>query len=74
MNPLIKYLLRWQCSTPILWLVIYWLQPGVSSTIVANLIGGLIFYKIDQKIMKGESLWGWLVTSVNMREVSKEKE
>ena len=52
---LLFYLLRWQASTPILSLVIYltidkW--GNLASTILANLIGGLIFYKVDKLIFK----------------------
>ena len=38
------YLLRWQLSTPILWLVVRNLGVGIWSTIIANLIGGAIFF------------------------------
>lgn len=50
---LIIYLLRWQLSTPILSAVIYFtidLWGNLASTILANLIGGLMFYKIDKVI------------------------
>ena len=50
---LIVYLLRWQLSTPILSAVIYFtidLWGNIASTILANLIGGLMFYKIDKLI------------------------
>lgn len=52
---LIIYLLRWQLSTPILSAVIYFtidLWGNLASTILANLIGGLMFYKIDKLIFK----------------------
>ena len=52
---LIIYLLRWQLSTPILSAVIYFtidLWGNLASTVLANLIGGLIFYKIDKLIFK----------------------
>ena len=52
---LIVYLLRWQLSTPILSAVIYFtidLWGNIASTVLANLIGGLIFYKIDKIIFK----------------------
>ena len=52
---LIIYLLRWQLSTPILSMVIYFtidLWGNLASTILANLIGGLMFYKIDKLIFK----------------------
>lgn len=48
----ILYLLRWQLSTPILWVVIDQLGQGIPETIIANLIGGLIFFWIDKLIFK----------------------
>lgn len=48
------YLLRWQLSSPILALCM-WALGGldiVLATIVANLIGGCIFYFVDKKIFK----------------------
>ena len=53
MKRLLAYLLRWQLSTPILAVVITLTTPSCGnlvSTIIANLIGGLIFFKIDQLI------------------------
>lgn len=52
MQRLIAYLLRWQMSTPILAAVTYWLSDygTILSSIAANLIGGMLFYKIDEKI------------------------
>ena len=52
-----KYLLylgRWQISTPILAIVIYLCQdwPTVWATVLANLIGGLIFFWVDRLIFK----------------------
>ena len=52
------YLLRWQLSTPILALCLIWLNsfnPTIA-TIVANFIGGLIFFWIDKYIFKYKSL------------------
>lgn len=47
------YLLRWQMSSPILALCIFFLPfDDFTKTIVANLIGGLIFYKLDKLIFK----------------------
>lgn len=47
------YLLRWQLSSPILYLCLMWLHLGtLGNTIVANLIGGSIFYWVDKKIFK----------------------
>jgi zinc transporter ZupT len=49
------YLVRWQLSTPILAIVLYLFGVGSSPiipTIVANLIGGLIFFWVDKFIFK----------------------
>ena len=48
------YLLRWQLSTPILAVVIAFLPISNEwlSVIVANLIGGLIFFWVDTLIFK----------------------
>ena len=49
----ILYIFRWICSTPILALVLYLLNTSeLIETIVANLIGGMIFYWVDRKIFK----------------------
>ena len=52
------YLFRWQLSTPILAAVLYLLSmvDRVTATIVANLIGGLIFFWVDMFIFTSESL------------------
>lgn len=53
MKKLLLYLIRWQLSTPILAVVTYYLVDilgSVWSAVVANLIGGIIFYKIDKRI------------------------
>lgn len=43
------YLLRWQASTPILAVCMHLLSGlgGIWAVIIANLIGGLIFFWID---------------------------
>lgn len=50
------YLIRWQLSSPILALCM--LAMGgwniVVATIIANLIGGVIFYFVDKRIFKEE--------------------
>ena len=49
------YLIRWQLSTPILSLVLLMFNVGGSPiipTIVANFIGGLIFFWVDKFIFK----------------------
>ena len=50
------YLLRWQLSTPILALVLWLMRgwPYIAATVVANLIGGLIFFWIDRLIFQKE--------------------
>lgn len=53
---LIAYLIRWQASSPILALCM-WVMGGwniVLATIIANLIGGCIFYFVDKRIFRGE--------------------
>ena len=51
MKRFMLYLIRWQLSTPILALCIVKLKfaPTIN-TIIANLIGGIIFYWIDKYI------------------------
>lgn len=48
------YLGRWQLSSPILALCLIWLEPvgAVRATIIANLIGGAIFFWVDRVIFK----------------------
>ena len=52
------YMLRWQGSTPILALVpwvlgkYFEIDNFIGVAIIANLIGSLIFYKIDKLIFK----------------------
>lgn len=50
------YLLRWQLSTPILALVLWCLRDvgTLWATIIANVIGGLIFFWVDRMIFKKE--------------------
>ena len=51
------YLLRWQLSTPILALcVCYFAGLGeIWATVIANLIGGLIFFWVDRFIFKDKT-------------------
>ena len=56
------YLVRWQLSTPILAIVLKLLSnmSTLTATIIANFIGGLIFFWIDKLIFKKTSdvpLW-----------------
>ncbi len=52
------YLVRWQLSTPILAFVILWMAgyDTLTATIVANIIGGLIFFWVDQYIFTSKDL------------------
>lgn len=53
----VTYLIRWQLSTPVLALCM-WAMGGwniVLATIIANLIGGCIFYFVDKRIFRGEN-------------------
>jgi len=53
MKKYILYLLRWQLSSPILTLCLYYLNFGtIWNTILANLIGGTIFYQIDKRLFR----------------------
>lgn len=52
------YLFRWQASTPILAAAV-WLFAGLGvmfATIVANIMGGLIFFWVDQYIFTADRL------------------
>lgn len=51
----ILYLIRWQLSTPILALCLNLLHFNtLVNTIIANLIGGIIFYWVDKYIFNKE--------------------
>ena len=51
----ILYLIRWELSTPVLALCLSFLKFNtIINTIIANLIGGIIFYWIDKCIFKKE--------------------
>jgi hypothetical protein len=52
-------LFRWQLSTPILWLVVRKLGMGIWSTIIANLIGGCIFFWVDRFIFTNRAIELW---------------
>lgn len=55
MEKFILYLVRWQLSTPILTLVSFLLYKHLgdfSTAVVANLVGGCIFYKVDKWLFK----------------------
>lgn len=48
----ILYLIRWQLSSPILFACLCWLPVSdkLYATIIANLIGGCLFYFVDKLI------------------------
>jgi len=52
------YLIRWQLSTPVLAGVLVWLAAynKLFATIIANLIGGLIFFWVDRFIFTSKML------------------
>lgn len=59
MKRYILYILRWQLSTPILALILYLLHTNeIIETIIANLIGGMIFYWADKLIFKEKIIDG----------------
>ena len=57
MSRFILYLLRWQLSTPILALCLILLGGfgEIPATIIANLIGGCIFFWVDKWIFKEDN-------------------
>ena len=61
MKRFILYMVRWQLSTPILWLVVRNLGAGLWQTIVANLIGGSIFFWVDRFIFTSKAVEMWHV-------------
>ncbi len=58
------YLARWQLSTPVLalWLYLFHLGGTAFSTIMANLMGGLLFFRVDRYLFKSEWFEVWQVT------------
>lgn len=54
MKRYIMYLIRWQLSTPVIYLVMKYVNIDnmLIKTILSNLIGGLIFYWIDKIIFR----------------------
>ncbi|MBS3090727.1 hypothetical protein J4433_03080 [Candidatus Pacearchaeota archaeon] len=57
----ILYLARWQLSTPILYLAVRQLGAGLWQTVIANLIGGMIFFWIDRFIFTSHAVEMWHV-------------
>ncbi len=55
MKRFLLYLLRWELSSPILAICLLLLPFGtITNTIIANLIGGTIFYFVDKRIFGGK--------------------
>ena len=54
LGALIKYIIKWQLGTPVLLLCMIYL-PGSNliKTILANIIGALLFYRVDKWIFEG---------------------
>ena len=52
------YLIRWQLTTPLLaWCLIVFSSLGATwAAVIANLMGGMIFYFVDQFIFQSEKL------------------
>jgi len=50
MKKFLLYLFRWQMSTPILYFVIFLLGAGMKETMIANLVGGCLFFYVDKTI------------------------
>ncbi len=55
----ITYLFRWQLSTPILYIVVHELGAGIWQTVIANLIGGAIFFWVDKFIFTSRAFEVW---------------
>jgi len=59
MKRFILYLIRWQLSTPILWLVVRKMGASLTATVIANLIGGAIFFWVDKFIFTSKAIEVW---------------
>ena len=59
MKKFILYLIRWQLSTPILWFVVKEMGTSLWATVVANLIGGAIFFWVDRFIFTSQAIEMW---------------
>ncbi len=53
----IMYLIRWQLSTPVMWVIIIYLNINsyFTKVLIANLIGGIIFFWIDMSIFRAHA-------------------
>ena len=50
---IILYIIRWQLSTPIIYLIIVILPFSyLTEIIIANFVGALLFYPIDKLLLK----------------------
>ena len=61
MKRFVLYVVRWQLSTPVLWLVVRNLGASLHATIIANLIGASIFFWVDRFIFTSPALEVWHV-------------
>lgn len=59
MKRFLLYLFRWQLSTPILYFVVKNMGVGIWPTIIANLLGGSIFFWIDKFIFTSAAIEMW---------------
>lgn len=59
MKRFILYLIRWQLSTPILWLAVRRLGTSLYATVIANLIGAAIFFWVDKFIFTSKAIEVW---------------
>lgn len=59
MSRFILYLLRWQMSTPLLWIVVRNLGTSIWATILANLIGGATFFWVDKFVFTSKAIEVW---------------
>jgi hypothetical protein len=53
-------------STPSLWFVIYLMGPGLWATVVANLVGALIFFWVDRVIFGARAVQEWEVVRLGV--------
>lgn len=74
MKRFILYLLRWQLSTPILWLVLQLLGVGIWPAILANLIGAVIFFWVDKFIFTSYAAEVWYLQESGVRYKCQRKE
>ena len=59
MRRFILYLIRWQLSTPILWIAVRQLGTSLQATVIANLVGGAIFFWVDKFIFTSKAVEVW---------------